>query len=221
VRVLRQIYHDMQYAQEGHSPDNSTTQAAELRHQVRRLSHHPSIVLWDGCNEVGLHALAASLHPDAIADDGAVPSDYRHPHRHLRVVRACRRAGMRACMSRPAVLCHSSPLRPLFAALRGRFVMTVVAEEDQSRAMMPSCPSVGWSSGVNRLTGASHTHALSRTHFRSAVTRALLLRGPAAQRARTALLWVWSRACSPPTRCRLRPTVRTASGPPGALHWPS
>ena len=27
------------------------TQDAEFRHQVRRLSHHPSIVIWDGCNE--------------------------------------------------------------------------------------------------------------------------------------------------------------------------
>ena len=67
----------MQYAQEGHSPVNSTTQAsyasspsahghaparvrahtttraqeAELRHNIRRLAHHPAIVIWDGCNE--------------------------------------------------------------------------------------------------------------------------------------------------------------------------
>ena len=71
------VYHDMQYAQEGHSPVNSTTQAsyasspsahghaparvrahtttraqeAELRHNIRRLAHHPAIVIWDGCNE--------------------------------------------------------------------------------------------------------------------------------------------------------------------------
>ena len=25
-------------------------QATELRQQIRRLSHHPSIVIWDGCN---------------------------------------------------------------------------------------------------------------------------------------------------------------------------
>ena len=40
-----------QYAQHGHSPDSTATQDAELRHQIRRLSHHPSIVIYDGCNE--------------------------------------------------------------------------------------------------------------------------------------------------------------------------
>eukprot|EP00660_Eupelagonema_oceanica_P011829 gene11829-20257_t len=41
----------MQYAQKGHSPKKTATQEQEYRHQVRRLSHHPSIALWDGCNE--------------------------------------------------------------------------------------------------------------------------------------------------------------------------
>ena len=27
------------------------TQDTEFRHQIRRLSHHPSIIIWDGCNE--------------------------------------------------------------------------------------------------------------------------------------------------------------------------
>eukprot|EP00117_Sycon_ciliatum_P026411 scpid28634/ scgid21686/ Beta-mannosidase; Lysosomal beta A mannosidase; Mannanase len=45
------VYHDMQYAQNGHSPSNNPVQDAELRHQIRRLSHHPCIVVWDGCNE--------------------------------------------------------------------------------------------------------------------------------------------------------------------------
>ncbi len=31
------------------------------------------------------------------------------------------------------------------------FVLTVVAEEDQSRVLWPSCPSYGWANGVNRL----------------------------------------------------------------------
>ena len=45
------VYHDMQFAQQGHAPKQTPTQEAEFRHQVRRLSHHPSIVIWDGCNE--------------------------------------------------------------------------------------------------------------------------------------------------------------------------
>lgn len=34
------------------------------------------------------------------------------------------------------------------------FSLTIVAEEDKSRAVWPSCPSAGWAHGVNRLTGA-------------------------------------------------------------------
>eukprot|EP01060_Flectonema_neradi_P008387 TRINITY_DN159_c8_g1_i1.p1 TRINITY_DN159_c8_g1~~TRINITY_DN159_c8_g1_i1.p1 ORF type:complete len:941 (+),score=169.32 TRINITY_DN159_c8_g1_i1:61-2823(+) len=45
------MYHDMMYAQQGHSPKVTATQDAELRHQIRRLSSHPSIMMWDGCNE--------------------------------------------------------------------------------------------------------------------------------------------------------------------------
>ena len=55
------LYHDMMYAQLGHSPQETPTQEAEFRHQVRRLSHHPSIVIWDGCNEcrVDMHGSTA------------------------------------------------------------------------------------------------------------------------------------------------------------------
>eukprot|EP00039_Didymoeca_costata_P007213 m.97371 g.97371 ORF g.97371 m.97371 type:complete len:1025 (-) comp13593_c0_seq2:109-3183(-) len=47
------IFHDMQFAQQGHAPQNTTTETAELEHQVRRLSAHTSIVILDGCNECG------------------------------------------------------------------------------------------------------------------------------------------------------------------------
>ena len=48
------LYHDAMYAQGGHFPNaNTGHQPEELAYQVRRLSHHPSIALWDACNECG------------------------------------------------------------------------------------------------------------------------------------------------------------------------
>jgi hypothetical protein len=41
----------MMYAQKGHAPVANEIQEAELRHNVRRLSHHPSIVLFDGTTQ--------------------------------------------------------------------------------------------------------------------------------------------------------------------------
>jgi beta-galactosidase/beta-glucuronidase len=100
------IYHDMQYAQQGHSPANTTNQDAELRHQVRRLSHHPSIVMWDGCNE-----------------------------------------------------CHV--VMGTKTGIYATFVMTVVAQEDMSRVVWPSCPASGWTTGVNTLTSLPNGKALT------------------------------------------------------------
>ena len=93
------VYHDMQYAGTGgtkHGPLASPVQEAELRHQIRRLSHHPAIVIWDGNNEVPVNMWEPS---------------------------------------------------GLFAS----FVLTVVAQEDQSRVVWPSSPARGWATGVHRL----------------------------------------------------------------------
>jgi hypothetical protein len=93
------VYHDMQYASTSggpHGPIATPTQDAELRHQIRRLSHHPAIALWDGNNEVPVNM----WEPSAV-----------------------------------------------FAS----FVLTVVAQEDQSRAVWPSSPARGWATGVHRL----------------------------------------------------------------------
>jgi len=100
------IYHDMQYAQGGHSPANTTDQTAELQHQIRRLANHPSIVMWDGCNE-----------------------------------------------------CHVVIGTP--TGIYATFVMTVVAQEDKSRVVWPSCPASGWTSGVNRLTSIPNGNTLT------------------------------------------------------------
>ena len=45
------VMHDFMYAQHGHAASVTTEQAAEIAHQVRRLSPHPSIVAWVACNE--------------------------------------------------------------------------------------------------------------------------------------------------------------------------
>jgi len=73
---------------------------------VRRLSAHPSIVIWDGCNE-------------------------------------CR------------VVMGTS------TAVYATFVMTVVAQEDASRAVWPSCPALGWTGGVHRLDVLPNGKALT------------------------------------------------------------
>ena len=91
------VYHDMQYAQQGHSPVANTVQDLELRHQIRRLSSHPSIAIWDGCNE---------------------------------------------CQ----VVMNTS------TGIYASFVMQTVADEDKSRAVWPSCPALGWTKGVHKLS---------------------------------------------------------------------
>jgi len=47
------LFHDMMYSELFNlfQPTNTTTQNDELRYQIRRLSHHPSIVIWNACNE--------------------------------------------------------------------------------------------------------------------------------------------------------------------------
>jgi hypothetical protein len=63
------VYHDIQYAQDGHFPTNTPSQDAEIRHQVRRLSHHPSIVLWDGCNECDGQGIYANFVMTTVAQE--------------------------------------------------------------------------------------------------------------------------------------------------------
>lgn len=46
------LYHDMMFGDEaGHAPVNTSTVASEVRHIVRSLASHPSIVVWNACNE--------------------------------------------------------------------------------------------------------------------------------------------------------------------------
>jgi beta-mannosidase len=91
------VMQDQMYAQGGHSPKETETQELEIRHNIRLLSNHPSIVIWDGCNECMVEMDKAT-------------------------------------------------------SIYATFVMRLVAEEDGSRSIWPSCPANGWSSGVERLT---------------------------------------------------------------------
>ncbi|CAE7407283.1 MANBA [Symbiodinium natans] len=100
------VFHDMMYAQLGHAPERTSVQDTELRHQVRRLSSHPSIVIWDGCNE--------------------------------------------------CTVTMGSPTE-----IYATFVMTVVAEEDSSRSIWPSCPAFGWSTGVHKLDSLPNGNPLT------------------------------------------------------------
>lgn len=48
------IYHDMAYVGDGHqAPNPNALETAELEHNLRRLGRHPSIALWNACNECG------------------------------------------------------------------------------------------------------------------------------------------------------------------------
>lgn len=91
------VVQDQMYAQNGHDPQRSDIEEREIRHNIRILSSHPSIVIWTGCNECTVNMKDSS-------------------------------------------------------SIYATFVMTVVAQEDGSRAVWPSCPASGWKSGVERLT---------------------------------------------------------------------
>ena len=45
------LYHDMQFDGKAGAVTFSRIVEGEIEHNVKRLSHHPSIVFWDGCNE--------------------------------------------------------------------------------------------------------------------------------------------------------------------------
>jgi hypothetical protein len=130
------VYHDMQYASTGggvHGPVAGPEQEAELRHQIRRLSHHPAIVLWDGANEVVVGPLDGCPKKTPTDPGGVCPSWHGGPAEPLK----CDPEGPPSCPSPSYV----------FAT----FVMTVVAQEDQSRVVWPSSPAAGWVTGVNTL----------------------------------------------------------------------
>ena len=68
------MYHDAMYGQpwfggnSGVAIDNAM-QEAELRYQLRRLSHHACIFIWDACNECGGKGTWGSFVSPTLADE--------------------------------------------------------------------------------------------------------------------------------------------------------
>lgn len=53
------IFQDLMFVEEqGHGAYASDDIEAEVRGIIRRLSSHPSIIIWNGCNEVSLSSYA-------------------------------------------------------------------------------------------------------------------------------------------------------------------
>jgi hypothetical protein len=103
------LFHDMMFVQEhNHGAIQTPTVTAELQHMIRSLSHHASIVLWNGCNECSSVNLFAS------------------------------------------------------------YIMRVVADEDDTRAIWPSSPSSGgWGTGVRTIDGRPNGNTLTIGRARS------------------------------------------------------
>lgn len=96
------LYHDMMYAQQGHVPAASPTQDAELRHQIRRLSAHPSVAVWDACNECDGQGLFASFVMTTVVEED--PSRPPWP--------SCPSSGWQAGVDRLWSLPSGAPLVP-------------------------------------------------------------------------------------------------------------
>ena len=126
------------FAQGNHGPHGSDIEAAEIRHVVRGLSHHPSVAI---CESIKTnpepHPRRRTLTVNFNTLDNRDPHDLTITHTG---------DGCNECNG---------------GGLYASFVMTTVAEEDTSRAIWPSCPSGGWRSGVDTLWGLPNGNPLS------------------------------------------------------------
>jgi hypothetical protein len=68
------VYQDMQYSQGNPAPTANDLERAEIVHTVRRLAHHPSLAVYDGCNECVGQGIYASFVMTVVAgEDGSRP----------------------------------------------------------------------------------------------------------------------------------------------------
>lgn len=103
------VYHDMMFVDEnGHGPVKTKTISDEIRHLVRSLASHPSLLVWNGCNECEVvmdtpsEIYAAFVMKTVAEEDDTRPIWPSSPSRHGW------KTGVRRIDSRP--LAHGSNL---------------------------------------------------------------------------------------------------------------
>ncbi len=135
-RLGLMLYEDVMWSSDGRIPPvGNELEAAELKYQLRRLAGHPSIFLWSGCNG------------ERAAENPRPRFLLRHPFN-----------------SSPSPTPPLPQIPPAECGGMGTyesFVTPLVAAEDPSRVVWPSCPSYGWSSGVDTLTGLPNGQPLA------------------------------------------------------------
>jgi beta-mannosidase len=99
------IYHDMQFAQSGHSPSETPIQRQEFQHQVRRIAPHVSLGLWDGCNEC--HVVIGT--PTGIYATFVLTTVVGEDQSHI-VWPSCPSNGWKAGVNRLTCMPNGSPL---------------------------------------------------------------------------------------------------------------
>ena len=63
------IYQDMSYSVASPGPSETPLQRAEMLHSLRRVSHHPSVVVYDGNNEMGSGGIWEYFVMQTVADE--------------------------------------------------------------------------------------------------------------------------------------------------------
>eukprot|EP00750_Incisomonas_marina_P010425 INCI16272.1.p1 GENE.INCI16272.1~~INCI16272.1.p1 ORF type:complete len:774 (+),score=106.89 INCI16272.1:186-2324(+) len=64
------VYHDLMYTttSQTHEPTGSEAEAMEIAHNLRALSHHPAIIVWNACNECDGSGLYTSFAMTKVAE---------------------------------------------------------------------------------------------------------------------------------------------------------
>lgn len=72
------VYHDLMFVgEQNHSAFRTNTIEREIRHIVRKVSSHPSIILWSGCNECDYYGGDMSIYENFVLSTVASEDDSR------------------------------------------------------------------------------------------------------------------------------------------------